>query len=152
RRPRCPLLRRNVVETVAQALADLVGRPPGDVTDIDLERLEHLAGGRDHVVERYLPAAEAPAFAEAVHLDVDPDEKAPLSRSENDASLVDRIDDRLETNVGKVGPREDVHHPPDLVRVVSLKLEPEGLPNQAAGPVAADREAGPHRFHQGFAP
>ena len=44
------VLLRHVIELVAQALADLIDRPPGDLFHVELMRLENPPRRRDQIV------------------------------------------------------------------------------------------------------
>ena len=139
------LLRRHVVELVAQPLADLVHRPPPDVFHLDGVRgqdpvsdLGQLLGGGAPVLE-HLPVAHV------VQLDVEPDQVSALARDDEDVALVRGVDGALEPDVREVGDGQGVQDAPGLVHRVAPQFAADRRPGAAARALAADDVLRPDR-------
>ena len=145
RQPGGHLLRRHVVELVAQALADLVDRPPPDVFDLERVRVQDPVRDLGQLLRGDAPVLEHLLVGDLVELDVEPDEVSALPRDDQDVALVRGVDRALEPDVREVGDRQDVHHAPGLVRRVADQLAADRRPDAAARAVAADDVLGPDR-------
>ena len=132
----------HVVELVAQALADLVDRPPGDLFHVERIGVEDTPGARDHVVDRDIPVGDAFARIELVHLDIDAEQIAALARDDDDAAVLGRLDQAFHTHVREIGCRQHIHHAPGVIGRIATQGAAEGLAHGAARAVAADDIAG----------
>ena len=140
------LLLRHVVELVAQALADLVDGPPGDVFDVQRVRMNDPVRGRDQLVGGDVLGRQVLIGVELVELDVEADQVAPLAGDDEDVPLVGGVNRRLEADVREVGDRQDIHDAPRLIGHVAHQRAANRLPDAAARAIAADDVAGPDGF------
>lgn len=136
-----PLL-GNVVESVAQPLADPVDSPPADMLHVDAVRAQDAVGHLDELRRRHGSLAQQLTVALAVELDVEADEMAALTWDDEDAAVFGG-DRRLEPDVGEVGDRQHVEHAPRRVRRVPVQRAADGATGAAARPVASHDVAGP---------
>ena len=93
------LLFRHVIELVAQPLADLVDRPPGDLLHVERIGIENPPRLRDQIVGRDVAVGDPLAGVELVELDIEAEQIAALARDDDDAAVVGGLDQRLEANV-----------------------------------------------------
>ena len=105
--------------------------------------MEHSPRDRDDLVGAHAAHGCPVVGVELAEVDVQTDEKATLTGDDQDVAAVG-LNRRLESDVGKVGHGEDVHHAPGVVGGVALELTPDRLPDDAAGAVAADDVLGTH--------
>ena len=143
RQLRTARIRRHVVVLVADALADLVHRPPGHLLHLQRVGLQDALRRGDEVVERDAAVGDALLLAQLVHLDVQAHQVAALARDHQQVA-VHRLHRRLVADVREVGHGQHVHHAPGLVGRIAHQLATDGLAHRAARPVAADHVAGPH--------
>jgi hypothetical protein len=87
----------HIVELVAEALADLVDGPPGDVFDVQRVRMNDPPCGRDQLLGRDVPGRQVLIGVELVELDVEADQVAALARDDEDVSLVGGVNHRLQS-------------------------------------------------------
>jgi hypothetical protein len=73
---------RHVVELVAEALADLVDRPPADVLHVERVRVQDPVCHRGQLLRRDAPVVEHVAVVDLVQFDVEPDQVAALPRDD----------------------------------------------------------------------
>ena len=116
----------NVVEPVAQALPDLVDRPPGDLFHVQPVGVEDATGGGDKVLGSDVEARGALVLGELVEFDIDTEHVAALARNDEGAAVVSRLDRRLEADIGKVGDGQDIHHTPCLVGGIAMQRATQG--------------------------
>ena len=143
---------RNVVEPVAQALPDLVNRPPGYLFHIQAVGVEDATGGRDKVLRSNVEARGALVLGELVEFDIDTEHVSALARNDEGAAVVSRLDRRLKADVGKVGNGQNIHHTPCLVGGVAMQRPPKGPAHGAVCAIAADDKAGADRFQLALMP
>ena len=138
RRAQAGLVRGDIVETVGDALADLVHREPRDVSHIERVGAQHPLSGRDDHLLRVLAEGLALVRVDLTQVDVEPNHVAAFARDEQDVSLVGRLNRGLEPDVGKVGDGQHVHDTPGMVREVAARHCPDRIAHPAACPVPAD--------------
>src|SRR5205085_4960486 len=143
---------RYVVEPVAQALPDLVDRPPSDLLHVKAVGVENATGGGDKALRGDVEAHGALVLRELVELDIDTEHVSALTRNDERAAVVSRLDRCLEADIGEVSNGEDVHHTPCLVGRVAAQRPPEGPADGAVRAIAADHKAGADRFHLALMP
>ena len=143
---------RNIVEPVAQALPDLVDRPPGDLLHVKAVGVEDATGGGDKALRGDVEARDALVLGELVEFDIDTEHVSALARNDQGAAVVSRLDRRLEADIGKVGNGQDVHHTPCLVGGVAMQRQPQGPAHGAVRAIAADDKAGADRFQLALMP
>src|SRR5262245_61815563 len=93
---------------------------------------------RDELFELDVAVRDAFADFEFREFDVEPEKVAALSRNDEDAALVGRLDQALAANVREVGDRKNVHHAPGVVCGVAMKLAPDCSAHRAVRAIAAD--------------
>ena len=111
----------HVIELVAQALADLVDRPPGDLLHVERMGIENAPRRRDQIVGRDVAIGDALVGAELVELDIQAKQIAALARNDDDAAVAGGLDQRLEADVGEIGDGEHVHHAPGVIGGVAVR-------------------------------
>ena len=74
------LLLRHIVELVAQALANLVNGPPGDVFDVQRVRMNDPVRGRDQLISGDVLRRQVLIGVELAELDIDADEVSAFAR------------------------------------------------------------------------
>ena len=89
----------DVIELVAEALADFVDRPPGDLLHLQRIRTQDPACGGDEALDGDGPVGDALLLAQLVELDIHAHQIATLARDDQKATLVGRMDRRLEADV-----------------------------------------------------
>ena len=139
----------HVVEAVAQALADLIHRPPRDITDVEGVRREDPPARVDEVIDREMPRGDAFALTEIAELDVEPNQIAALARDDDHVSLRG-LDDGLDANVGEVRVDEHVHDPPRMISGFALERTSHRRPHGTSRAIAAHEVLGMHH-HVGAA-
>src|SRR5262249_55847346 len=77
-----------VVELVAEALPDLVDRPPGNFFHFEGKGTQDSLRGRDQAVNRDVPAGNPLVFAELVEFDVDANQIPAFTRDQQYGALV----------------------------------------------------------------
>ena len=104
-----------VVEPVGQALPDFIDGPPDNVLHLKIIGAENLLRGADQVLFGDIAIAHPFAFAEGLHLDIDPRHISAFARDDQQRSARIRLDQRLLPYIREIGDGEDVHHTPRLV-------------------------------------
>ena len=125
RQARCDVLFGHVIELVAQALADLVDRPPRDLFHVERIGLENAPRRRDQIVDGDVAIRDSFAGVELVHLDIQANEIAAFARDDDDAAVVGGLDQRLEADVREVGDGQHVHHAPGVIGGVAVQRAPD---------------------------
>ena len=143
---------RYVVKPVAQALPDLVDRPPSDLLHVKDVGMKDATGGGDKVLSGDVKARGALVLGELVELDIDAEHVSALARNDQSAAVVGRLDCRLAADIGKVGNSEDVHYAPCLVGGVTMQRPAERPAHGAVRAITADDKAGTYRFHFALMP
>ena len=139
-------LRRHVVVLVADALADLVHRPPGDLLHVQRVRVQDALRRGDELVDGDVPVGDPLLVAQFFHLHIEAHQIAALARDHQQVAA-GGLYRRLVADIRKVGHGQQVHHAPGLVGGVAHQLAADGFAHHATGAVAADNIAGLHAFH-----
>ena len=136
----------NVVIFIANALADFVNGPPGNLFHLQLVGMKNALRCGDELVERDAAIGHPLLVTQLVHLDVKPHQIAALARNHQKVAIF-RLDGHLIANVGEVGHGKHVHYAPGVVGRVADQLTPDGPAHAAASAVAADHVASLQRFY-----
>ena len=138
RQARSGLVRRDIVETVGDALADLIDREPDHVPHVERVRAEHALRGLDDLFLRDSHGRLRGCRVDLAEIDIEPHHVAALARDEQDVALVRRLDRRLEPDVREVGDGEHVDDAPGVVGEVAARHGADRVPHAAARAVASD--------------
>ena len=141
------LLELDVVELVAQALADFVHRPPGHLLYIQSKGMKDALGSADDLVNADVAGCNALIHREFVEFHINAHEIPALARDEHDAAFIGGLDQRLETDVGKVGDHQHVHHAPGMVGRIALQRAANGLAHATSRTIAAHDVTGAEGLH-----
>src|SRR5947209_8230846 len=90
RKTRPDLLLWHVVKLVAETLPDLVYRPPADVFDLNLVRVQDPIRDLGQLPWGDTPVVEHLFVADLVQLDIEPDQVSTLARDDEDVALICR--------------------------------------------------------------
>src|SRR5947209_20613940 len=101
---------RYVVEPIAQALPDLVDRPPSDLLHVKAVGVENATGGGDKAPRGDVEAHGALVLRELVELDIDTEHVSALTRSDAGAGAVSALARCLEPRLGEGSNGDDVPH------------------------------------------
>ena len=118
---RGPLVRLHVIEAVGQPLADFIHRPPGHFFHVERIGMEDALRCGDQLIEGDVASGHALVLVQFVHLDIQPHHVAALARNHHDAAVAGRLDQCLETDVGKIRVEQDIHHAPGVVGGIALE-------------------------------
>ena len=137
-RPNPTLVIGDIVEGVRDPLADLVGRPPRDLGDLELVRGHDRPGLVDQHLLRHRTVGGTLVAPQLVELDVEPHHVSAFARNDQHAALGRGLDCTLQPNVGKVGHTQHVHHTPELTCGFAGQLLAEHAAHGASGSIATD--------------
>jgi hypothetical protein len=146
RQPCLRRIRRQIVVALADAVADLVDRPPGHFLHLQRVGLEDALRRGDDLLDAKLAAGDALVLGQLVHLHVQAHQVAAFARDDEQVAAVCRLDRHLVADVGEVGQRQHVHHAPGLVGRVAHQFKADRPAHRAARAVAADDVARAHRL------
>ena len=135
----------DLVVLVADALADFVHRPPGNLLDVQLVGMQDAPRRGDELVERDAAFGDPLVFAQLFHLHVEARQVATLARNHQQVAA-SGLHRHFESDVRKIGHGQHVHHAPRLVGGVAHQAATDGRAHRAARAVAANDIARPHRF------
>ena len=130
------VLRGHVVVLVADALADLVHRPPRHLLHVQRVGMQDALRRGDQVLERDAAAGHPLLLAQLVHLHVEAHQVAAFARDHQQVA-VRGLHGRLVADVREVGHGQHVHHAPGLVGRVADQLPADRLAHRAARAIAA---------------
>jgi len=135
---RSNLIRRDVVEPVCDALADLINCKPRHASNVQRVRAQHALRDLDDLLLRVQTEGFAVVRVDLAEIDVEPHHVAALARDEQDIALIRRLDRGLEADIREVGDGEHIHDAPGVVGEVAVRLGADRIAHQTARTVAAD--------------
>ena len=115
RRTHSDLAVGHIVESIAESLADLVDRPPGNLLHVECVRMEDPLRCGDQIVHGDVALRDPFVLVELVEFDVNADEVAAFPRDDETLAFVRGLDERLDADVRKIRDGEHVHDAPRLI-------------------------------------
>ena len=137
---------RPVIEDIADALADFIGRPPGDLFHVQPVGREDASRFRNQHLGRDLAVGGPLIPMKRVELDIEADHIAALARNDKYAAVIRRLDRRLQPDIGEIGDGQYIHHAPKLPCGFAFQIDAQRPSDRAARAVAADDIAGADCF------
>ena len=143
----CYFLGLKVVESIAQALTNFIHRPPGHFFHVQRVGVKNTLCCGNQLFKGDVAPGHALVFSKFVHLYINPGHITAFARNDQQTAFTGRLDQRLETEIRKVGVDQYVHHAPGMVGRLALQMQTHGLAHATARTVATNNVAGPNGFH-----
>ena len=111
-----------IIKTVTQPLANLIGRPPRHLFDIQDKRRKYFTGSVDQQIRCDIAVGSAFRPMKRVQLDIHAHHISAFARDDKKAAKLGRLNGRFQPYVGKICDCEHIHHAPQLARGLALEL------------------------------
>ena len=145
RQARSSVLRRDIVEPVGNALANLVHREPHHVFHVERIGAQHALRGLDHLLLGVVTEGFAVVRVNLAEVHVEPHQVAALAGDQQDVAVIPGLNRGLDSNIREVGDGEHIDDAPGVIGEIAARLGADRIAHQAACAIAADNVPGADR-------